>query len=76
LNRIISTIAIALTFIFAQPVISDSAEIKIWTARAIATVLAEIGPQFTRRRAIISMSTAVCLPIFSGAPTPVNRSIS
>jgi molybdate transport system substrate-binding protein len=48
MNRIISTTAIALTFILAQPVIANAAEIKVWAARAIATVLAEIGPQFER----------------------------
>jgi hypothetical protein len=35
----------------AQPVIASAAEIKIWTARAIATVLAEIGPR-GRERAV------------------------
>src|SRR5215208_4292954 len=48
MNRIISTTAIALTFILAQPVIANAAEIRVWAARAIATVLAEIGPQFER----------------------------
>jgi len=48
MNRIISTTAVALTFILAQPVIANAAEIKVWTARAIATVLAEVGPQFER----------------------------
>jgi len=46
--RPISTSVAALTFILAQPVISNAAEIEVWTARAIATVLAEIGPQFER----------------------------
>jgi molybdate transport system substrate-binding protein len=27
---------------------TDAAEIKVWTARAVATVLAEVGPQFER----------------------------
>ena len=48
MNRILSTTAIALTIILAQPVTADAAEIKVWAARAIATVLAEIGPQFER----------------------------
>src|SRR6266700_2335830 len=48
MNRIISTTALALTLVLAQPVIANSAEIKVWTARALATVLAEIGPQFER----------------------------
>ena len=48
MNRIISTTALALTLVLAQPVIANAAEIKVWTARALATVLAEIGPQFER----------------------------
>jgi hypothetical protein len=32
MNRIISTTAVALTVILAQPVIADGAEIKVWTA--------------------------------------------
>ncbi len=48
MNRIISTTAVALTLILAQPVIANAAEIRVWTARAIGTVLAEIGPQFER----------------------------
>ena len=48
MNRIISTTAVTLAFILAQPVIANAAEIKVWAARAMATVLAEIGPQFER----------------------------
>jgi molybdate transport system substrate-binding protein len=48
MNRLIATTAAALVFALAQPVIANAAEIKVWTARAIATVLAEIGPQFER----------------------------
>jgi molybdate transport system substrate-binding protein len=40
--------ALALTVWFAQPDCAKAAEIKVWTARALATVLAEIGPQFER----------------------------
>ena len=48
INRILFTTVIALTFILAQPVTANAAEIKVWAARALATVLAEIGPQFER----------------------------
>ena len=48
MNRILATSAIVLTFILAHPVTTNAAEIKVWAARAIATVLAEIGPQFER----------------------------
>lgn len=34
--------------LLTQPVVVKASEIKIWTARALATVLAEIGPQFER----------------------------
>ena len=39
---------LALLFILAQPTGASAAEIKVWTSRAIATVLAEIGPEFER----------------------------
>src|SRR5512132_2889179 len=66
MNRIISTTAIVLTFILAQPVIANAAEIKVWTARAIATVLAEIGPQFER-------TTGHNLNVYSGLPADFLR---
>ena len=61
MNRIISTTAVALALILAQPVIANAAEIKVWTARAIATVLAEIGPRFER-------TTGHDLNVYSGLP--------
>lgn len=48
MKRIISTTVIALSFVLAQPATANATEIKVWAARAIATVLAEIGPQFER----------------------------
>jgi len=48
MNWIISRTAVALTFIFAQPLFANAAEVRVWAARAIATVLTEIGPQFER----------------------------
>jgi len=49
MNRTISAIAgLGLTILFAQADLANAAEIKVWTARAIATVLAEVGPQFER----------------------------
>lgn len=48
MNRTISTTAVVLTLILAQPVVANAAEIEVWTARALATVLAEIGPEFER----------------------------
>ncbi len=66
MNRIISTTALALTLVLAQPVIANAAEIKVWTARALATVLAEIGPQFER-------TTGHNLNVYSGLPTDFVR---
>jgi molybdate transport system substrate-binding protein len=66
MNRIISITALALTFILAQPVTPDAAEIKVWTARAIATVLTEVGPQFER-------TTGHHLNVYSGLPADFLR---
>ncbi len=49
MNRTISAIAgLGLAVLFAQADLANAAEIKVWTARAIATVLAEVRPQFER----------------------------
>lgn len=47
-NRTLSTLAVALTLILGLSDVAYAAEIKVWAARAIATVLTEIGPQFER----------------------------
>jgi molybdate transport system substrate-binding protein len=39
---------LGLAVICAQAGLTGAAEIKVWTARAIATVLAEVGPEFER----------------------------
>ena len=62
----VSTTAAALAVFLAHPVIADAAEIKVWTSRAIATVLAEIGPQFER-------ATGHTLTVRSGLPTDFER---
>jgi len=66
LNRLISTAAVVLTFVLAQPAIGNAAEIQVWTARAIATVLAEIGSQFER-------TTGHRLNVYSGLPADFQR---
>jgi molybdate transport system substrate-binding protein len=49
MKRTISLIAgLGLTVLLTQADTASAAEIKVWTARAIATVLAEVGPQFER----------------------------
>src|SRR5262245_34463817 len=42
-----SAALVSLLLLAAQPV-ARAAELQVWTARAGATVLAEIGPEFTR----------------------------
>ena len=61
-NRTISAIAgLGLAGLFAQADFANAAEIKVWTARAIATVLAEVGPQFERTTGHKVTILAVCL---------------
>ena len=62
MNRLIAGAAAALTFTLAQPVAVHAAEIKIWTARAIATVLADIGPQFERTTDHLLDVWSICPP--------------
>jgi molybdate transport system substrate-binding protein len=38
----------AIAVVLASPAGASADEIRVWTARAIATVLAEIGPEFER----------------------------
>jgi molybdate transport system substrate-binding protein len=45
--KLCSEVVVALTLLVAQP-IAAAAELQVWTARAGATVLAEIGPKFER----------------------------
>ena len=66
MNSTISTAAVALVIALAQPVEADAVEIKLWTARAIATVLAEIGPEFER-------ATGHRVDVFSGLPADFVR---
>jgi len=66
MNRIITTTTLALLFILAQPNTARAAEIKVWTSRAIATVLAEIGPEFERL-------TGHKLKVTSDLPTAFER---
>ena len=68
MNRVISAIT-GLGFVVLFLGQADSAnapEIKVWTARAIATVLAEVGPQFER-------ATGYKLAISSDLPTGFAR---
>jgi molybdate transport system substrate-binding protein len=58
--------AVVVAVLLAHPAIARAAEIRVWTARAIATVLAEIGPRFERE-------TGHTLTISSGLPTDFRR---
>lgn len=62
----ISRAAVALAVLLAHPGIAGADEINVWTSRAIATVLAEIGPQFERE-------TGHRLRVYSGLPTDFER---
>ena len=66
MNRKMSTAAVALAIVLAHPVVANAAEIRVWTSRAIATVLAEIGPQFER-------ATGHRLDVQSGLPADFER---
>jgi molybdate transport system substrate-binding protein len=46
--KAIISATVTLILAFGQPGIASDAEIHIWTARAIAMVLEEVGPQFER----------------------------
>jgi molybdate transport system substrate-binding protein len=66
MNRIVATAVVALTLVVGPPALGNAAEIHVWTARAIATVLAEIGPEFERR-------TGHHLNVYSGLPDDFQR---
>lgn len=68
MNRAISVITglVFIVLFFGQADPGNTPEIKVWTARAIATVLAEIGPQFER-------ATGYKLDISSDLPTGFAR---
>ena len=56
-STIVVATAVALGVVVAKPVVASADEINVWTTRAIATVLAEIGSEFERatgHRLIIS----------------------
>ena len=67
--RLSSAAAVALALILSQPRMVGAAEIEVWTARAIATVLAEIGPQFER-------ATGHKLNIYSGLPPDFDERVN
>jgi len=41
--------SLGLAVFCAQADLARAAEVKVWTARAIATVLVEVGPEFERQ---------------------------
>jgi molybdate transport system substrate-binding protein len=61
-----SRAAVALAVLLAHSSIAGAADLNVWTSRAIATVLAEIGPQFERE-------TGHRLHVYSGLPTDFER---
>ncbi len=61
--------ATALAFSLFQPVIAYAAKLEVWTARAFATVLSEIGPRFEQE-------TGHTLKVSSGLPPEFSRRAS
>jgi molybdate transport system substrate-binding protein len=68
-RKLICRAALALMFMLVHSVLATGAEIKVWTARAIATVLAEVGPEFER-------TTGHKLVISSGLPTEFTKRVN
>jgi len=67
IHRTISALTgLGLTVLLARADSANAAEIKVWTARAIATVLAEVGPRF-------ELSTGHDLVIASDLSAPFVR---
>ena len=62
-------VAVAIVVALANPLVGTAAEIKIFTARAIATVLAEIGGEFER-------ATGHKLIVISDLPTGFLRRVN
>jgi len=48
MNRTVAAIAATVLCVLAQPASASADDITVWTARALATVLADIGPVFER----------------------------
>jgi molybdate transport system substrate-binding protein len=57
---------VTLILALGQPGMANAAEIHIWTAKAIATVLEEVGPQFER-------ASGHRLNVYSGLPTDFEK---
>ena len=64
-----TAVSCGLFLAFAQVTAAHAAELKIWTARAIATVLNEIGPQFEQ-------ATGHKLEVTSGLPAQFIKRIN
>src|SRR5882724_6623917 len=77
MNRTLSAIVgLGLTVLLAQASPVTAAEIKIWTARALATVLAEVALNSRARRATSLSSSPVYPPSSRAASMPANHSTS
>src|SRR5262245_52128999 len=57
---------VTLILALGQPGMANAAEIHIWTAKAMATVLEEVGPQFER-------ASGHRLNVYSGLPTDFEK---
>ena len=64
--KLMFAVTVALAVLLATPVGAQAEDIRVWTTRAIATVLAEVGPEFER-------ATGHRLIITSDLPTAFQR---
>lgn len=64
--RIIRAATVTLTLVLAQSGTAAAAEIHVWTARAMATVLADVGSHFER-------TTGHQLKVYSGLPADFEK---
>ena len=60
---------VGLTFLLGRPDIANAAEIKIFSTRAIATVLDKVGPQFERTTGHrLNVTTDIAIRMVRRAP--------
>lgn len=72
LAAVLAVLGLAPIHVAAQP----PTEIRVWTARALATVLAEVGSEFEKSTGHALVVTTDLPAGFADARTPANASIS
>ena len=77
MSRNIVAAVMALAAVVVQPgAVSAADELKVWTARAIATVLAELGSDFERETGHTLIISSDLPPAFVRCSMPASPSIS